>query len=495
MGISDALYKDAQRQEDMIKSMAGAVGMPRSLFVDPFNYVEQFGYREKPTAVTYDTMRQMADRNQIVAAVIQTRINQIAAFANPQKDQYSLGFRIVPVDPNRKVVGSVKKEVQHLEQYILNTGATKNPRKDNFEEYLRKTTRDSLTFDQVNTEIVPDFHGNPAEFYAVDAGTIRRAEYDDPDEKVRAYTENRIIDYVQVLNGVVVNEYAFEEMVFATRNPRSHILSSGYGTSELEILVNTVTSHLWAEEFNRRFFSNSSTPKGILHIKGNIAPDQLEAFKKQWQAQISGVSNAWKTPVVNSEEDMNFIHFQQNTRDMEFINWMEYLVKIVSAIYQIDPAEINFDMRSGTAQAPAFESTNESKERMSKDKGLKPLLRFTENYINRHILDRVNPEYKIMLVGMDAKTPEQHLDMKIKEGQNFKTINEIRNDMLLDDLDTPEGDMILNPIVAQVRLAEQQAQMMQAQGGEEEIEETLPASEENLIQSLKKDDDYTDLEL
>ncbi len=496
MGISDALWRDAQRQDDMIKGMSKAAGMPRSLFVDPFNYVEQFGYREKPSSVTYDTMRQMSDRNTVVAAIIQTRLNQVSAFANPPKDQYSMGFQIVPRDKDQRMTGSVKDHIKRLENFLQYTGTTFSPRRDNFEEFLRKTNRDSLTFDQVNIEVVPDRTGKPAEFYAVDAGTMRRAEYDDPDEKIRAYSESRLIDYVQVLNGVIVNEFSFDEMIFGIRNPRTHILTSGYGTSELEILVNVITAHLWAEEYNRRFFSNSSTPKGILHIKGNIAPDQLEAFKEQWQAQISGVSNSWKTPVVNSEEDLNFVGFDQSSRDMEFNAWMDYLIRISSSVYQIDPAEINFDMRQGGAQTPMFESNNEAKERISKDKGLKPLLRFNENYINKNLIWRLNPEYSLSLTGLEAKTPEQHLDMKIKEGQNFKTVNEIRKDMNLDPVKGPVGDTIMNPIAAQIYLAEQQEAMLAAQTGDEsDSTETLPPSGDNLIQSLKKDDGYADLEL
>lgn len=495
MGISEALYKDAERQELMIKSMAGAAKMPRSLFIDPFHYAEQFGYRENPTAITYDTMRTMAYKDMVIAAIVKTRVNQVADFAQPQKDKYSLGFKIIPKNPNTIITEGIKNRIHEIEEFLLNTGTHWNPRRDNFEQYLRKTTEDSLILDQVNAEIVPDYRGNPAEFYAVDAATIRRAAYQSEDKQYNDYNENRMTDYVQLLNGVVVNEYKFEEMVFAIRNPRSNIINANYGTSELELLVNVVTSQLYAEEFNRRFFTNSSTPKGILHIKGNIAPEQLEAFKAQWQAQISGVSNSWKTPVINSDEDLNFITLQQSAKDMEYNSWIQYLIKIASAVYQIDPAEINFDMRDGSAQNKMFESSNEAKERLSKDRGLKPLLRFTECYLNTHIIGRFDKDFKFEFAGMDAKTPEQALDMKIKEGQNYLTVNEVRKDVNLDPIEGAVGDMIMNPIAAQVFLSEQQAQLMEGTPPDDDQEETLPPSEESLIQSLKKDSGYIDLEL
>jgi len=495
VGISEALFEDAERQEALIKGMAGAAKMPRSLFIDPFRFVEQFGYRENPTGVTYDTMRTMAYKTMVIAAIVKTRVNQLADFARPQKDKFSLGFKISPVNPNTKMTESVKNRIHEIEQFMLNTGSSNNPKRDNFEEYLRKTTEDTLILDQVNAEIVPDFRGRPAEFYAVDAATIRRAKYDDQFKEYNDYNENKIIDYVQILNGVVVNEYRYEEMIFAIRNPRSSLVAANYGTSELELLVNVVTSQLYAEEFNRRFFTNSSTPKGILHIKGNIAPEQLEAFKSQWQAQIAGVSNSWKTPVINSDEELKFIGLQQSAKDMQFDEWIQYLIKVASAVYQIDPAEINFDMRDGSAQNKMFESSNESKERLSKDRGLKPLLRFTETYLSKHIVSRFDPDYKIEFAGMDSKTPEQALDQVIKEGQNYKTVNEVRKDVNLDPLEGAVGDMIMNPIAAQVFLSEQQAELMEGSPPDDEQTETLPPSDETLIQSLKKGNDYVDLEL
>jgi hypothetical protein len=58
--------------------------------------------------------------------------------------------------------------------------------------------------------------------------------------------------------------------------------------------------------------------------------------------------------------------------------------------------------------------------------------------------------------------------------------------------------MILNPIVAQMRMQEQQAELLQNQQDDSKVQptdQTLPPSEENLIQSLKKDDKYVDLDL
>ena len=46
---------------------------------------------------------------------------------------------------------------------------------DDFDTFIRKITRDSLTYDQMCFEIIPDRKGRPAEIVAVDAATIRAA--------------------------------------------------------------------------------------------------------------------------------------------------------------------------------------------------------------------------------------------------------------------------------------------------------------------------------
>ena len=49
---------------------------------------------------------------------------------------------------------------------------------DSFDTFLRKIVRDTLSFDQVSVEVVPDNFGLPFEFVAVDASTIRIAADD-----------------------------------------------------------------------------------------------------------------------------------------------------------------------------------------------------------------------------------------------------------------------------------------------------------------------------
>jgi hypothetical protein len=269
------------------------------------------------------------------------------------------------------------------------------------------------------------------------------------------------IKFVQVIDGAITTVYTPKELVFSVMTPRTDLRAWGYGYSPLEMLIRTITAHLYAEKWNQTQFTHGSTTKGILNIKGNIPPQQLEAFKRAWLTQVSGVNNSWRTPVINSNDDIQWISLQPNNNDMGFEQWLNYLTKMVCAIYLIDPAEINFDTRGGgMAQKPMFMGNNEAQQKVSQDKGLRPLLRHIERHINKAIVERMNSEFIFEFVGIDAKTEAEAIDLRLKELQSYMTINEVREREQLAPV--PHGDVIPNPSYIGFR---SQKEMAEAQGG------------------------------
>ncbi len=320
---------------------------------DPDGQIAAMGYMDRPYALSYDTLRDMSVKNAVIAAIINTRVNQISTFTRPARfDKSGVGYEITMRDPKVTPGESEEKEMLDLERFLEYTGYYRDPMRDSFDTFIRKITRDRLTYDQVNFEIVPDRLGRPAEFYAVDASSIRAADtrvkedvQDNTDEGGRN-TKNNLagiaealdasqnisdIKYVQLVDGVVVAGFGFDELAFGVANPRTDLRIQPYGFSELEALVKQVTAHLYAEDYNERYFSNGGTTKGILNLKGDadnpISPAQMEAFKRQYTAQTLGTYGAWKTPIV-SIPGMEYINVQQSNREMEFEKWMNYLINI-----------------------------------------------------------------------------------------------------------------------------------------------------------------------
>lgn len=345
----------------------------KSWTVDPYSFLESVTHRERPAALSFEQLRRMATQCDVVNAIITTRVNQVASFCEPQTDRHQIGFAIQMRDSNAPGSRAAAKMAQDLTVSVQHCGIP-GLAGDNFEQFLRKFTRDSLIYDQAVAEVVPRRNGLPAYFEAVDAATIRIAASPmepmdsrghkelDPkkvgsafQQALQSYQKDLMVKqgkievpakYVQLINGTVKASYAPDELYFGIRNPRSDINVNGYGMSELENMIGIVTSYLYAEEYNRKIFTQGSIPKGILNVRGDMTDEQLAGFKREWQTLIAGVNNSWRTPVINAE-DIDYVNLQSVNKDMEYMQWVQFLVRLCSALYLIDPAEINFDMPRG----------------------------------------------------------------------------------------------------------------------------------------------------
>lgn len=444
----------------------------RAIVEDPLSFVGSFDYKDKPFSLTYDLLKRMAE-NSVIASIVNTRVNQVSTFTQPARyTKDGIGFEISLRNPKAKPTKEQSDMMLSIEAFIENCGFKYDPGRDSFDDLIRKIVRDSLIYDQMCFEIVPDRFGRPAEILAVDASTIRAASVaplmgTDGIVATQLFG-NDDVKWVQILQGKPVADFTGSELAFGVRNPRTDVNMQPYGYSELEILVKQVTSHLWAEEYNSRYFSQGGTTKGILNLKGqNINKEQLDAFRRQWTAQIAGVTGAWKTPVV-SVDGMEYINVSQSNREMEYEMWMNYLINICCAVYQIDPAEINFPNRGGSAgrSGGLGEGGIEDRLKNSRDKGLRPLLRFISSVINRHIIRRFGNDYTFNFVGLDPETEADRQSTIDRSIKTYKTVNEIRKDKDLEPIEG--GDIILDPTYTNYLLqVQQQEQMEQAQQGSE----------------------------
>ena len=522
--------RSALASPDAISRPTGGANVPardlKSWTYDPFQYLDSFTHRERRSQLTFDNLRLMAERTDVIAAIINTRISQCASFARPQQSRFEYGYVIRMLDKRKSPNTAAQKLIEQISRFVNHCGIDEGAQhRDCFEDWLRKYMRDSLIYDQAVYEIVPRRNGMPAFFEAIDSATIRIAAKEPPktddlgriipqsfhapgsgqyektfgrpdisqqggqtsltaaiqdfDRLLRAqdYQGNIVpAAYVQVIDGAVRTTYAESEIFFGTRNKRTNLGAGGYGQSELEILIHAITGILWAEEYNRRYFSQGSMPKGLLNVKGEISEKQLESFRREWVSLVAGVHNSWKTPVINAE-GVEYTNLNLSNRDMEFMQWIQFLVRMVSAVYLIDPSEIGFDMpRFLTQQNPMIESGPEQKIKHSKDKGLQPMLRFIERSINEGIVARLDEDFVFEFVGLQMRTPDQLMDDSVKKIQYYQTVNEIRAENDLEDVSEEQGgEMILNPIIAQKQAMEQQLEMQREQEERAQQDETQQA--------------------
>lgn len=476
-------------------------GQQKAYVVDPYEFQTFLGYKDKPFSVSYAMARRISYSAPIIRSVINTRIEQIASFCEPQESKYDSGF-IIRKKKNLYNAGEEEKitkedliRIEKLTEFILNCGLSNDFGNDDFDTFMRKFINDSMTFDQGTFEIVHDRRGRPVEFLAVDAATIRLANPEEVDKYNNTKENKDVLGYevshVQIRDNMVCAKYYPWEMCFGVRNPTTNIYSNGYGVSEIEMMVQVITSMLYSDEYNRRFFQQGSAPKGFFKVKpgSSIGNDKLKQFKQQWQSMMSGVYNTHKTPIL--EGDIDWIDLQKNNRDMEFAHWQEYLIKLACAIFRIDPAEINFPLSGGSEQRAMFEGNNEARLKHSKDKGLMPMLKFVERRINKYIIQRIDPRFEFKFQGLGVETAKDELEDDIKMLSNFMTVDEIRVKRGLKPLGEDKGgDVVANSIIFQSQMQKQQAMQEQQQDDGQEEEQYGEEGEEEQNPFEKAFNDY-----
>lgn len=463
---------------------------PKSAIIDPLNQAGYGGTRPKPTPVPYNTLRRMG-QIPAISAIINTRLNQVARFAKRPRFNGDTGFRIALKDKEAKMSEQQKKRAKEIEEFFLRTGWAKNKiRKDNFNTFLRKIVRDSLTIDVMTFEKVGTFGGvlkgkqDVSEIWAIDGATIELVinnpigegtVYDMPVYKpeTKSGLDNiGDIAYVQKVNGVITAEYTEDELAFAIRNPRTDLNYVDFGMSELETLMEIVTGIVNGVRYNTSYFSHSHLPQGVLELVGKYKDEHLTAFKRHWKTLTDGASGKWSVPVMGLEDGQGFkfTPFKNSNRDMEFNEFLEFLFNIACAVYQIDPNEVGF--KSWTSGSGMTQSDNtQAKMDSSQDKGFHPLMDFLSDTFNSEIVDLIDEEFTFEWVGVSEEDADKKLEREEKEiSMGKKTINEVRKENDLDLISEPWADAPANPQLIQVymnSLQQEQAKEQQAQQQEQ----------------------------
>jgi hypothetical protein len=136
------------------------------------------------------------------------------------------------------------------------------------------------------------------------------------------------------------------------------------------------------------------------------------------------------------------------------------------AVFLIDPAELNFDLHGGVQQTPLFESSQEWKLKASRDRGLKPLLRFIAKLINEHIVSKIDDHFVFDFVGLDELTDQEKHTLRTEQVSSYLTLNEVRREDDLPDLEY--GNVPMNPVylqAMQIKSQMEQAEKQQAPQG------------------------------
>jgi hypothetical protein len=400
-------------------------------------------------------MRSMVAQVPVLNSVVMTRQRQVQRFCRPQQNAKGPGFKIAMKDKDANAGEEEQRSILMLQDFFTHCGWEKRPRhrmrlkRDDFASFMAKLTRETLTMDSmpIETEFKRDRSLGLDGLYAVDGSTIRLCSE-------MGYRGDDEIYALQVVQGNIRAAYTYDDLIYVPRNPCADVMMGGYGISETELLIRVVTGFLNAFTYNTKYFDSNSIPKGLLHLSGSYSEQDMAAFRRQWNAMVKGINNAWNLPVMVSkdqESKASFENFGVEIQDAMFTKWMTFLVSIICAVYGIAPDEINFEsFTSGTSSLSG--SDTEEKLVNSKDKGLRPLLSYYENLFSDYVVAEYGDKYAFRFTGLDEGDQKSVFERK----SLTMTWNEMRAEDDLPKIPGKLGDAPLNPALMGAWQAENQ---------------------------------------
>ena len=108
-----------------------ALADAKAYYENPLRLVSAMDYKERPSSLSYNILYQMSVKNSVIAAVINTRVNQVSTFTKPKRfSTDGIGYEVRLRDPNKSPNRNQQKTILALEMFLENCGDIYDPYND-----------------------------------------------------------------------------------------------------------------------------------------------------------------------------------------------------------------------------------------------------------------------------------------------------------------------------------------------------------------------------
>jgi len=139
---------------------------------------------------------------------------------------------------------------------------------------------------------------------------------------------------------------------------------------------------------------------------------------------------------IGGTKGAKFVPFRGSNREMQYQEWLIYLVRKIAAVYGIAPQDLGLTMDVNRA-------TSETQMEMTEDRGLRPLLALVQDYFTREIVwdesfggDANNLAFRFTRLNIKESMSRANINKLALAGMPWKPVNEAR----LDEGRAPIGD-------------------------------------------------------
>lgn len=331
-------------------------------------------YKAKNKLIPDMYLKRIAIQDDLVAAILNARANQMFSFGRERKDRFSTGFEI---SLNREVEDSLndeqKKKVQEgikkLNKSLLTCGQNagwSDKEQMSFSQFLYMITRNGLTVGRIAVEViwVQDATTGKRKFHSfrpIDAGTIYSAVPQvEAAEQVRKEArflleqihnekleperfENDEYSWIQVIEGRPLQAFTPEECLVHYLYPVADVELEGYPITPLDTAIAAVTTHINITTHNKLYFQNGRAARGMLVVKSEDIDDSItNQFRQHFQASVNNVNNSWRMPVfgIGANDDITWQAIESGGRDMEFQYLSDNNARVILSAFQMSPEEL-----------------------------------------------------------------------------------------------------------------------------------------------------------
>jgi len=460
-------------------------------------------------------LRLVERRNGIVGAIITLRIQQALEFSYVSNDKDVPGWEIALRDPKETLNSARSQQKEFLEDIFINTHRPDyqglEPKHDDFKDLITKYVRDRILIDKVVWEIERDKKGETAAIWVLDGATILpvlpggfygsttqvgfgiASNWTRVSEEIRRAKLSQVppieeIAYVQELlygtsGGGVTAAFRENDLIFDLGNELNDIRYYKQGLSVVEKANIAIVAFINSLTFNSNGLSRGAIPKVAIAMgrESGYTMDQLEDMQDEWQANFEAMDGQWNIPILNG--DAKVLPLLQTNRDMEYQKYMEFVGALTCSIMGVDSSELG--LRLNQAQAVLSENTD-GKQMFSKNRGTREMLSGFAYICNRFL--KVSgydfaKDFVFRFNGLSAKDKNFEADLRKKNVETFKTVNEIRAESDLPPLE--HGDIILNSIYMQ---GKQMSEMGGQEGAQEGGEQPGQGDEESGFEDFSDDE-------
>ena len=366
-------------------------------------------------AVDTTTWRNMARRCDILKSVINHLKSEIA----------TIPIEIVAredEDNSDATKEDIQKATKFFQSMSSGLGGFRT-RRSHFESQIFD---DLLTIGCVAVHISRNGLGEVLEVIPIDCTTIRPV--------IDAYGFAPDHAYEQYVMGVKVEEYTKDELLYEGLYP---VTWTPYFESPVEMLLSPIMSSMKADEWNRMWLTQGTTPADMVSLPQDWNPEQIRQFVTYFDENLAGnTGNRVKTKFLPGGSERLTAYSRKDNDSQEFELW---LMKRICSLYGVQPASIGYgDLQYKTSQKNSTDITSMY--------GAGVLLEFRKNLYDELLIQLGFENLEVINVAPWEEDANQRADrlIKLTEAGIYST-NEARKELGLDPLEKLQEDEEADP--------------------------------------------------